>query len=115
MDPLGLALENYDAIGKWRTTGEANLAIDASGQLPNGREFYGPQGLRTLLLERQQAFSSTVTEKLLEYALGRGTEYYDKPVVRGISRTAALDNFSWSSIIVGIVQSVPFRTRRSAL
>ena len=115
MDPLGLALENYDAIGRWRTTGEANLAIDASGQLPNGRQFYGPQGLRTLLLERRQAFSSTVTEKLLEYAIGRGTEYYDKPVVRGITRTAALDNFSWSSIIVGIVQSVPFRTRRSAL
>ena len=115
MDPLGLALENYDAIGRWRTTGEANLPIDASGQLPNGRQFYGPQGLRTLLLERSEAFSSTVTEKLLEYAIGRGTEYYDKPVVRGITRTAALDNFSWSSIIVGIVQSVPFRTRRSRL
>ena len=113
MDPLGLALENYDAIGRWRSTGEANLAIDASGQLPNGTEFYGPQGLRTLLLERGEDFSGTVTEKLLAYAIGRGPEYYDRPTVRDITRAAAFENYSWSSIIVGIVQSTPFRKRRS--
>ena len=113
MDPLGLALENYDAIGRWRSTGQANLAIDASGQLPNGTEFYGPRGLRTLLLERPEQFSGTVTEKLLAYAIGRGPEYYDRPTVRDITRAAALDNYRWSSIIVGIVQSTPFRMRRS--
>ena len=113
MDPLGLALENYDAIGRWRSTGQANLAIDASGQMPNGTEFYGPQGLRTLLLERREQFAGTVTEKLLAYAIGRGPEYYDRPTVRGITTTAAFENYHWSSIIVGIVQSTPFRMRRS--
>ena len=113
MDPLGLALENYDAIGRWRSTGQANLAIDASGQMPNGTEFYGPQGLRTLLLERREQFAGTVTEKLLAYAIGRGPEYYDRPTVRGSTTTAAFENYHWSSIIVGIVQSTPFRMRRS--
>ena len=113
MDPLGLALENYDAIGRWRNTGQANLAIDASGQLPNGTEFYGPQGLRTLLLESGEQFTGTVTEKLLAYAIGRGPEYYDRPTVRAITRAAAFENYRWSSIIVGIVQSTPFRMRRS--
>jgi hypothetical protein len=113
MDPLGLALENYDAIGRWRSTGQANLAIDASGQLPNGTEFYGPRGLRTLLLERPEQFSGTVTEKLLAYAIGRGPEYYDRATVRDITRAAAFENYRWSSIIVGIVQSTPFRKRRS--
>ena len=114
MDPLGLALENYDAIGRWRSTGEADLAIDASGQLPDGTAFYGPQGLRTLLLERREQFTGTVTEKLLAYAIGRGPEHYDRPTVRGITRATAFENYRWSSIIVGIVQSTPFRHRRTA-
>ena len=113
MDPLGLALENYDAVGKWRTTGEAQLPIDASGNLPDGTSFEGPTGLRTLLLERREQFIGTLTEKLLAYALGRGPEYYDRPTVRAIARSAASDNYRWSSIIVGIVQSTPFRMRRS--
>ena len=113
MDPLGLALENYDAIGGWRTTGEAGLPIDASGKLPDGTTFHGPTGLRTLLLERREQFVNTVTEKLLAYALGRGPEYYDRPTVRAITRDAASDIYRWSSIIVGIVQSTPFRMRRS--
>ncbi len=113
MDPLGLALENYDAVGKWRTTGEADLPIDASGNLPDGTAFDGPVGLRTLLLERREQFIGTFTEKLLAYALGRGPEYYDRPTVRAITRAAASDNYRWSSIIVGIVQSTPFRMRRS--
>ena len=113
MDPLGLALENYDAVGKWRTTGEADLPIDASGNLPDGTVFEGPAGLRTLLLERREQFIGTLTQKLLAYALGRGPEYYDRPTVRAITRSAASENYRWSSIIVGIVQSTPFRMRRS--
>ena len=113
MDPLGLALENYDAVGKWRTTGEAALPIDASGNLPDGTVFEGPAGLRTLLLERREQFIGTLTQKLLAYALGRGPEYYDRPTVRAITRSAASENYRWSSIIVGIVQSTPFRMRRS--
>ena len=113
MDPLGLALENYDAVGHWRTTGEAELPIDSSGNLPDGTVFEGPMGLRTLLLERRDQFVGTFTEKLLAYALGRGPEYYDRPTVRAITRAAASDNYRWSSIIVGIVQSTPFRMRRS--
>ncbi|NKB33010.1 MAG: DUF1592 domain-containing protein [Pseudomonadales bacterium] len=113
MDPLGLALENYDAIGRWRDTGEADLKIDASGQLPNGQAFYGLNGLREILLDRSGEFAGTVTEKLFAYAIGRPPEYFDKPTVREITRSAALDNYSWSSIITGIVKSAPFRTRRS--
>ena len=113
MDPLGLALENYDAVGKWRTTGEADLPIDASGNLPDGTAFHGPIGLRSLLVERRDQFVGTLTEKLLAYALGRGPEYYDRPTVRAITRTAASNDYRWSSIIVGIVQSTPFRMRRS--
>ena len=113
MDPLGLALENYDAVGKWRETGEANLPIDASGNLPDGTAFEGPTGLRSLLLERREQFMGTFTEKLLAYALGRGPEYYDRPTVRAITRSAASDNYRWSSIITEIVQSTPFRMRRS--
>ncbi len=115
MDPLGLALENYDAIGTWRATGETGRPIDASGALPDGSEFNGPTGLRTLLLERQDQFVGTVTEKLLAYALGRGPEYFDRPVIRRIARDAVSEDYRWSSIIVGIVKSTPFRMRRSAL
>ena len=113
MDPLGLALENYDAVGQWRLTGEAGLPIDASGQLPDGTAFLGPTGLRSLLMERREQFVGTLTEKLLAYALGRGPEYYDRPTIRAIAREADSNNYRWSSIIVGIVKSTPFRMRRS--
>jgi hypothetical protein len=113
MDPLGLALENYDAIGQWRNTGDGDLPIDASGQLPNGTEFYGLDGLREILLDRSTEFAGTVTEKLFAYAIGRAPEHYDKPTVRNITRTAELEDYSWSSIIKGIIKSAPFRMRRS--
>jgi hypothetical protein len=113
MDPLGLALENYDAVGVWRTT-ESALPIDASGSLPDGRQFQGPSGLRTVLAERREQFVRTVTEKLLTYALGRALSYRDRPIVREIVRGAASDNYRWSTLIRGIIESPPFRMRRSA-
>ena len=113
MDPLGFALENYDAIGRWRVTGETGMAVDSSGQMPDGTVFQGPAGLRSLLLEQRDRFAGTVTEKLLAYAVGRGPEFYDRPTIRAIIRNTASENYRWSSIIVGIVQSTPFRMRRS--
>ena len=113
MDPLGLALENYDATGAWRTAGEAGLPIDASGNMPDGTHFEGPTGLRTLLLEQREQFVTTTVEKLLAYAVGRAPAYYDRPTVRAVTRAAESENYSWSSIIVGIVRSPPFRMRRS--
>ena len=112
MDPLGFALENFDAIGGWRAT-EADLPIDASGVLPDGTQFEGASGLREVLLSRREEFVRIVTEKLLTYALGRGTEYYDAPAVRSIMRKAAPSDYRWSSLIVGIVKSTPFQIRRS--
>ena len=115
MDPLGLALENYNAIGQWRDTGDGDLPIDASGQLPNGTQFYGLDGLRKILLDRSNEFAGTVTEKLFAYAIGRPPEHFDNPTVRHITRTAELEDYSWSSIITGIIKSAPFRMRRSEL
>jgi mono/diheme cytochrome c family protein len=112
MDPLGFALENFDAIGGWRST-DAGAAIDASGALPGGKHFEGPAGLRQVLLGQREQFVRTVTEKLLMYALGRGVDYYDLPVIRKITRDAASNDYRWSSIILGIVKSTPFQMRRS--
>ncbi len=113
MDPLGFALENYDAIGRWRTD-EGNIPIDASGVLPDGTKFQGPAGLRTTLLNRREEFVATITRKLLTYALGRGLEYYDAPAVRTIAREAALSDYRWSAVILGIVKSTPFQMRSSS-
>jgi mono/diheme cytochrome c family protein len=112
MDPLGLSLENFDAVGRWRTLGESSAPIDASGMAPDGTRFDGPDGLRSTLL-RSDRFVATLTEKMLTYALGRGLEYYDAPSVRAILRGAAADDYRFSSLIVGIVQSAPFRMRRA--
>ncbi len=113
MDPLGFALENFDAIGRWRETGDAATAIDASGTLPDGTEFSGPVELRTALLNEtyRGQFARTVTRKLLTYALGRGLEPYDAPAVRAITHEAAPSDYRWSSLILGIVKSVPFQMR----
>ncbi len=113
MDPLGFALENYDAVGTWRTTDETGTPIDSSGTLPDGSAFKGPQGLRTFLLSRRDQFVQTVTEKLLAYALGRELDYYDEPTVRRIMRVAGDDDDRWSSVILEIVKSTPFQMRRS--
>ncbi len=111
MDPLGFALENYDGVGKWRAS-EAGTAIDPSGQLPDGTQFVGPAGLRQALLNgHRDEYLETVTSKLLTYALGRGLEYYDRPVVRAIVRKAARDNYRLSSLITAIVSSTPFQMR----
>ncbi|MGH9785917.1 MAG: DUF1592 domain-containing protein, partial [Terriglobia bacterium] len=112
MDPLGFALENFDAIGKWRTS-DANAPIDASGVLPDGTKFDGPAELRNVLLRRPEEFVTTVTERLLTYGLGRGVEYYDQPAIRKIVRGAAPGEHRWSALIVGIVNSTPFQMRRS--
>ena len=111
MDPLGFALENFDAIGQWRTTGEGGAGIDASGVLADGTPVDGPAALRQALLSHNDDFARTVTEKLLTYALGRGVEYYDAPAVRQIVRGARSDDYRWSALILGIVKSVPFQMR----
>ena len=112
MDPIGFALENFDAVGRWRTA-EGGTPIDASGVLADGRRFDGPVELRRFLVDQETQFVTTVIEKLLTYALGRGIEYYDAPAVRAVAREAAVHEYRWSSIISGIVQSVPFQMRRS--
>ena len=113
MDPLGFALENFDAIGMWRATGEAGAPIDASGVFPDGTKFQGLAGLREILLNESDQFVQTVTEKLTTYALGRGVQYYDMPAVRKIIREAKLHDYRWSSLVLGIVKSMPFQMRRA--
>jgi mono/diheme cytochrome c family protein len=112
MDPLGLSLENYDAIGRWRTLGESSAPIDATGASPDGKRFEGPDGLRNVLMGSDR-FVSTLTEKMMTYALGRGVEYFDAPAVRAILRDASRDEYRFSSLVVGIVQSAPFRMRKA--
>ena len=113
MDPLGLSLENFDAIGRWRDRSETRGGIDATGELPDGTPFDGPAGLKAALLRHPDRFVTTVTEKLLTYALGRGIEYYDAPAVRAIVRDAAGDGYRLSSLVKGVVRSAPFQMRRS--
>jgi hypothetical protein len=111
MDPLGFALENFDATGQWRTL-EDGHRIDASAVLPDGTKFEGPKGLRDMLLGQREQIATAVTEKLLTYALGRGLEYYDAPAVRAIVRDAA-PRYSLQSLVIGVVRSVPFNMRTS--
>jgi Protein of unknown function (DUF1592)/Protein of unknown function (DUF1588)/Protein of unknown function (DUF1585)/Protein of unknown function (DUF1587)/Protein of unknown function (DUF1595)/Planctomycete cytochrome C len=108
IDPLGFALENFDVIGGWRTVDEAGKPVDASGSTVSGTKLEGLAGLRALLLAQPGQFPRTVTEKLLSYALGRRLEYYDRPAVREIVRGAAANEYRWSSIILGIVESPAF-------
>ena len=113
MDPLGFALETFDAIGAWRTQDrEAGQPIDSSGQLADGSVVNGPVDLREALLERPDQIAQTLTEKLMIFALGRGVEYSDMPAVRKIVRAAAKDDYRFSAILTGIVLSDPFRMGR---
>ena len=113
MDPPGFALEQFDAVGRFRTHTAANTLIDATGELPDGTQFDGAAGLRDALVASPARFVGTLTEKLMIYGLGRGLEHYDAPIVRGILRDAADDNYRFSSIILGIVKSAPFTMRRT--
>jgi hypothetical protein len=112
MDPIGFAFENFDAVGRWRTT-ELDTPIDPSGVLYDGSAFKGPVEFRQVLLDHREQFIRTLTEKLLTYALGREVEPFDGPAVRTISREAARSEYRWSSLILQIVKSTPFQMRRS--
>ncbi|MDP6579179.1 MAG: DUF1585 domain-containing protein, partial [Vicinamibacterales bacterium] len=118
-DPMGFALESYDAIGRFRTTNgggtpfDTGVPIDPSGTLVDGTEVRGLNGLRDVVLSKQDQFVETVTHKLLTYAVGRTLEHRDMPVVRQIGRQTSPGDLTWSSLITGIVKSPPFLLRRS--
>jgi mono/diheme cytochrome c family protein len=112
MDPIGFAMENFDAIGRWRET-DAGSPIDASGVFPGGVKFDGMPGLKKTLLEQPEEFVSTVAEKLLMYAIGRNVQYFDQSAVRAIVRASASEGHTFSSLVMGVVQSVPFRMRQA--
>jgi len=111
MDPLGLALENFDAVGAWRQRDSGEL-IDASTVLPDGTAFSGPTGLQDILLARKESFTEAFTQRLMIYALGRGLEPADMPAVRAVRRKAVADNYHIEAIILGIVESLPFQKRK---
>ena len=111
MDPLGFGLENFDAIGQWREN-DGKIAIDASGSLPDGRNFRGPDGLKGILDGNRAAFASCVASKLLTYALGRGLERYDRSTVNTITKRSAANNYRFSSLVLDIVSSRPFQMRK---
>jgi hypothetical protein len=110
MDPLGFALENYDAVGRWRTS-EDGLPVDASGRLPDGKTFSGADGLRVLLMANSSKFVDCLTEKLLTYALGRGLESYDRPAVAKIEDRVEKNGYRFTELVGGIVDSAPFQMR----
>ena len=115
MDPLGFALENFDAIGAWRAKDrDAGTPIDASGTLVDGTPVGSAADLRKALMRRPEQFVQTLTEKLMTYALGRSVEYYDMPAIRAIVRDAAKENYRFSSIVMGIVKSAPFQMRKTS-
>jgi hypothetical protein len=111
MDPIGFSLDNFNAVGAWRTE-DAGAPVDASGVLADGTPVNGVVSLRNAILAKPDVFTSTVTEKLMIYALGRGLEPADASAVRKIVRDSARENFSLQSIIMGVVKSVPFQMRR---
>jgi hypothetical protein len=113
IDPLGFAMENFDAVGAWRDL-DAGAAVDASGRLADGTAIDGVAALRDSLSADPREFAATVVEKLTTYALGRGLQPYDMPVLRGILRTTAADSYRFEPIVLGIVESPAFRMRSKA-
>ncbi len=111
IDPPGFALENFNSVGQWRETGENGAPIDSGGVLADGAKVDGPVALRTAILSRPEAFVTVLTERMMTYALGRGVEPSDMPVIRNIVKKAALNNYRLSSIVMGIVESAPFQMR----
>jgi hypothetical protein len=107
MDPLGFALENFDAVGKWRTSSDG-APIDAAATFPDGTKFDGIAGLRALLADHKEDFVQTLSGKLMAYAIGRGLDYHDMPAVRAVARDSAASSYSWSAIVTAIVRSTPF-------
>ena len=114
MDPLGFALENFDAVGRWRTVGAGGEPIDAAAELPDGTTISGPADLARVIAAPPERFATTVVEKLLTWATGRGLEYHDAPAVRRIVKSAAAGGYRWSDLISGVVTSAPFRMRMAA-
>ena len=114
MDPIGFALENFDAVGRWRTISESGEKIDASGVLPDGTKFNGPAELRAMLVKNREQFVAVVAEKLLVYALGRGLEYQDAPAIRQMVHRSEETNYSFESLVLGLVKSTPFTMKRSS-
>jgi hypothetical protein len=112
MDPIGFAMDNFDAVGRWRDS-DAGQTIDASGVLPEGTKFNGVAELKKALLRQPEQFVDTVTEKLLMYAIARNVQYYDQPAIRAIVRQAAASNYTFASLVLGVVKSAPFQMRRS--
>jgi hypothetical protein len=111
MDPLGFGLENYDAIGGYRTQ-DGKFPVDSSGSLPDGRSFNGSHELKAILRNDRNAFAEGLTEKMLTYSLGRGLEHYDKRTVKEIARRLPENNYKFSGLILEIVNSLPFQMRR---
>jgi uncharacterized protein DUF1585 len=114
MDPVGFALENFDVVGAWRTE-EPGGPIDASGQLADGRQVDGVVTLRNAILDRPEIFVTTMTEKMMTYALGRGVDVADMPAVRRVVRETKMTDYRFSSIVMGIVTSVPFQMRAASV
>jgi hypothetical protein len=112
MDPIGFAMENFDPVGRWRDTDAGNI-IDRSGVFPDGSKFDGMAGLKAALLSHPDEFVSTLTEKLLMYALGRNVQYFDRPAVRAIVKDSARNNYTLASLVMGIVKSTPFQMRET--
>ena len=112
MDPIGFAMENFDAIGRWRDQ-DAGNPIDTSGVFPGGEKFDGMAGLKAALLSHPEEFVSTITEKLMMYGVGRNVQYYDRPAIRGIIKQAARNNYNFESLVLGVVQSAPFQMRET--
>jgi hypothetical protein len=113
MDPIGFGLENFDPIGRWRTTDPAGQPVDAVGTLASGESFTGPEQLKQILLNKKDAFARTLTQKLLSYALGRGLEFYDELALSQITATLAQSEYKSATLIAAIAKSYPFRNRRN--